>query len=139
MHKNFSFKGVVRSNDNILAYEGECMELVNLRMVNGSLKPIPETDFCTSGNKTVSVIFPDKDFAGDACCNIDFCQFTQPILCPNRFNFVLVEYHKRKFSAIGRTVEPGNSVVDSIIIPLVVQKITMVQKHTVFFSIESLS
>ncbi len=44
MHKNFSFKGVVRSNDNILAYEGECMELVNLRMVNGSLKPIPETE-----------------------------------------------------------------------------------------------
>ena len=44
MHKNFTFKGVVRSNDNILAYEGECMELVNLRMVNGSLKPIPETE-----------------------------------------------------------------------------------------------
>ena len=43
MHKNFSFKGVVRSNDNILANEGECLELVNLRMVNGSLKPIPET------------------------------------------------------------------------------------------------
>lgn len=43
MHKNFSFKGVVRSNDNILANEGECMELVNLRMVNGSLKPVPET------------------------------------------------------------------------------------------------
>lgn len=43
MHKNFSFKGLVRSNDNILANEGECLELVNLRMVNGSLKPIPET------------------------------------------------------------------------------------------------
>ena len=44
MHKNFSFKGVVRSNDNILANEGECLELVNLRTVNGSLKPIPETE-----------------------------------------------------------------------------------------------
>jgi hypothetical protein len=42
MHKNFTFKGVVRSNDNLFANEGECMELVNLRMVNGSLKPIPE-------------------------------------------------------------------------------------------------
>lgn len=42
MHKNFSFKGVVRSNDNILANDGECIELVNLRTVNGSLRPIPE-------------------------------------------------------------------------------------------------
>lgn len=41
MHKNFSFKGTVTSNDNILAAEGECMELVNLRMANGSLRPIP--------------------------------------------------------------------------------------------------
>ena len=47
MHKNFSFKGVVRSNDNILANDGECMELVNLRMVNGSLRPIPETELKT--------------------------------------------------------------------------------------------
>ena len=43
MHKNFTFKGVVRSNDNILANEGECLELVNLRMVNGSFRPIPES------------------------------------------------------------------------------------------------
>lgn len=42
MHKNFSFKGMVRSNDNILVNDGECLELVNLRMVNGSLRPIPE-------------------------------------------------------------------------------------------------
>ena len=42
MHKNFSFKGVVRSNDNMLSNDGECMELVNMRMVNGSLRPIPE-------------------------------------------------------------------------------------------------
>ena len=43
MHKNFSFKGMVRSNDNILSNEGECLELVNLRMVNGSLRAVPET------------------------------------------------------------------------------------------------
>lgn len=42
MHKNFSFKGVVRSNDNIFANDGECLELVNLRMVNGSLRPVAE-------------------------------------------------------------------------------------------------
>lgn len=44
MHKNFSFKGVVRSNDNVFTNEGECLELVNLRMVNGSLRPIPEVE-----------------------------------------------------------------------------------------------
>ena len=41
MHKNFSFKGMVRSNDNVLANDGECLELVNLRMLNGSLHPVP--------------------------------------------------------------------------------------------------
>lgn len=54
MHKNFSFKGLVRSNDNILADEGECLELVNLRMVNGSLKPIPEM--------LEKTVLPDKYF-----------------------------------------------------------------------------
>ena len=44
MHKNFLFKGIVRSNDNILANEGECLELINLRTVNGSLRPIPEME-----------------------------------------------------------------------------------------------
>lgn len=42
MHKNFSFKGMVRSNDNILADDGECLELINMRTVNGALRPIPE-------------------------------------------------------------------------------------------------
>lgn len=42
MNKNFSFKGIVRNNDNILANEGECLELVNMRFVDGSLRPIPE-------------------------------------------------------------------------------------------------
>ena len=40
MHKNISFKGMVRSNDNVLANDGECLELVNLRMLNGSLRPV---------------------------------------------------------------------------------------------------
>lgn len=42
MHNRFSFKGIVRSNDNMFSNDGECLELVNMRMVNGSLKPIPE-------------------------------------------------------------------------------------------------
>ena len=43
MHKSFSFKGIGGSCDKLLAPEGECLELVNLRMVNGSLRPIPKT------------------------------------------------------------------------------------------------
>ena len=42
MHKSFSFKGMTRSNDNLLAADGETLELVNMRIVNGSLRPIPE-------------------------------------------------------------------------------------------------
>ncbi len=40
MQKSFSFRGIVRSTDNLLAREGECMELVNMRVNNGSLQPI---------------------------------------------------------------------------------------------------
>lgn len=43
MHKSFSFKGIGGSCDKLLASEGECLELVNLRMVNGSLRPVPQT------------------------------------------------------------------------------------------------
>lgn len=42
MHKNFSFKGINRSTDVILAQDGECLDIVNLRMSNGSLHPIPQ-------------------------------------------------------------------------------------------------
>ena len=41
MHKSFSFKGVARHTDNLLSQEGECIDVVNLRMVNGSLSPVP--------------------------------------------------------------------------------------------------
>lgn len=40
MHKIFSFRGVVRNTDNLLAAEGECVEVMNLRMKDGSLVPI---------------------------------------------------------------------------------------------------
>ncbi len=41
MQKNFSFKGLTRSGDNLSAADGECMELVNLRVADGCLSPIP--------------------------------------------------------------------------------------------------
>ncbi|MBR3884261.1 MAG: hypothetical protein IKJ31_05825 [Bacteroidaceae bacterium] len=40
MQKSFSFRGIVRNTDNLFAREGECMELVNMRVCNGSLEPI---------------------------------------------------------------------------------------------------
>lgn len=41
MHKSFSFKGLNRSGDVSLAADGECMDVVNLRMNNGVLQPMP--------------------------------------------------------------------------------------------------
>lgn len=40
MHKIFSFKGVVRNTDNMLADEGECLEVMNMRIKDGSLVPV---------------------------------------------------------------------------------------------------
>lgn len=42
MQKFFPFKGISRSSDPLLAAEGECLELMNLRPCNGSMKPVPD-------------------------------------------------------------------------------------------------
>ena len=42
MHKSFSFKGINRSTDLLLAQDGECLDMVNLRMSNGCLRPMPK-------------------------------------------------------------------------------------------------
>lgn len=41
MHKIFSFKGITRGGDNLLADEGSCIEVMNLRMKNGAFVPFP--------------------------------------------------------------------------------------------------
>lgn len=41
MQKSFSFKGIARESDNLLSKEGECLDVVNMRMINNSLKPLP--------------------------------------------------------------------------------------------------
>lgn len=41
MHKIFSFKGVTRSCDNLLAGDGECIAAVNVRAKDGLLVPLP--------------------------------------------------------------------------------------------------
>ncbi|MBQ8271079.1 MAG: hypothetical protein IJZ22_07765 [Bacteroidaceae bacterium] len=41
MQKSFSFKGITRNSDNLLVADGECMELINLRVKEGCLEPLP--------------------------------------------------------------------------------------------------
>ncbi|MBQ8257868.1 MAG: hypothetical protein IJY98_08150 [Bacteroidaceae bacterium] len=41
MQKSFSFKGITRNSDNLLVADGECMELINLRVKDGCLEPYP--------------------------------------------------------------------------------------------------
>ena len=48
MQKIFSFKGITRNTGDLLAQEGECLDMVNLRMVNGSLEPFPQPDIVAS-------------------------------------------------------------------------------------------
>lgn len=40
MQKNMTFKGIVRSTDNLYAKDGECAEMVNLRIENGVAVPM---------------------------------------------------------------------------------------------------
>lgn len=42
MQKSFSFKGINRSTDVALAQDGECLDIVNMRMSGGSLVPMPK-------------------------------------------------------------------------------------------------
>ena len=42
MQKSFSFKGINRSTDVVLAQDGECLDIVNMRMSGGSLVPMPK-------------------------------------------------------------------------------------------------
>ncbi len=44
MHKSFSFKGVSRNTDNLVAADGECLDIVNLRISGGTLVPVPVPD-----------------------------------------------------------------------------------------------
>lgn len=43
MHKSFLFQGMGGGVDKALAQDGECMELVNLRLTDGSLRPVLQT------------------------------------------------------------------------------------------------
>lgn len=42
MQKSFSFKGINRSTDVVLAHDGECLDVMNMRMSDGSLRPMPQ-------------------------------------------------------------------------------------------------
>ena len=52
MHKIFSFKGVTRKSDNLLAGDGECIAAVNVRAKDGVMVPLPRlTDEVTLAHR----------------------------------------------------------------------------------------
>ena len=57
MQKCFSFRGIVRNTDNLLAREGECMELVNMRVNNGSLQPVALPDVFASFQQRYTAVY----------------------------------------------------------------------------------
>lgn len=57
MQKYFSFRGIVRNTDNLLAHEGECMELVNMRVNNGSLQPVAPPEIVAKFDYSYSAIY----------------------------------------------------------------------------------
>lgn len=57
MQKNFSFKGINRSTDVALAQDGECVDIVNMRMSNGSLLPMPQPVKVAQLSKEYSAIY----------------------------------------------------------------------------------
>ena len=44
MHKIFSFKGITRNGDPLVADEGECIKVVNMRMKDGVYVPVPRPE-----------------------------------------------------------------------------------------------
>lgn len=48
MQKIISFKGIARGGDNLLSPDGECLDVVNMRMKEGSLVPVPRPDDVTT-------------------------------------------------------------------------------------------
>ena len=42
MYKSFSFKGIVHKADNLFTQEGDCLDILNLRIKDGSLQPMPK-------------------------------------------------------------------------------------------------
>ncbi len=57
MHKNFSFRGINRSTDVALLQDGECLDIVNMRMSNGSLLPMPQPAKVAELKKGYSALF----------------------------------------------------------------------------------
>lgn len=57
MLKNITFKGIVRSTDNLYAKDGECEELINLRIVNGVAQPIAPPDVLASFSRKYSAVY----------------------------------------------------------------------------------
>ena len=44
MRKIISFKGIARGGDNMTSPEGECLDIINMRMKDGVLVPVPRPE-----------------------------------------------------------------------------------------------
>lgn len=57
MHKRITFQGMTASNDILNAAEGECLEMVNLRMDGGSLRPVPKPQTVAELDSLYKLVF----------------------------------------------------------------------------------
>lgn len=67
MQKNISFKGITRNTDNLLAVEGECSDLVNLRLKDGSLSPIAKPEILYLFHREYSMVYYHEKASAYLC------------------------------------------------------------------------
>lgn len=67
MLKNITFKGIVRSTDNLYSKDGECAELINLRIANGVAQPIAPPQVLASLSRKYSAVYR-HEIAGVYMC-----------------------------------------------------------------------
>ena len=83
MLKNITFKGIVRSTDNLYSKDGECAELINLRITNGVAQPIAPPKELASLPRKYSAVYR-HEIAGVYMCIA--CEDGAVYLYDNDFN-----------------------------------------------------
>lgn len=71
MQKNFTFKGIVRNADALYAKEGECLEVVNMHLKNGSMVPVPPPCTVAELNGNYSAIYLHSMASTYLCISAD--------------------------------------------------------------------
>ena len=71
MHKIFSFKGITRNTDDFIAGEGECIEVMNMRMKEGSLVPVGRPEVVATLGHAYSAIYCHEVAGCHLCITAD--------------------------------------------------------------------